>query len=128
MYRYTTAARGRHGGMAKRSPLRHRAVEVARCRVLYAILTGARQDSGLVQNAPRRRSRLGGIGGKNLSEDFQKLEDKVALQNARSDARLDSADTSSGKALEDKLAALNKGPSVEDRLAALKKQLDTPAQ
>lgn len=73
-------------------------------------------------------SALGGIGGKNLSEDFQKLEDKVALQNARSDARLDSADTSSGKALEDKLAALNKGPSVEDRLAALKKQLDTPAQ
>ena len=34
----------------------------------------------------------------------------------------------SGKALDDKLAALNKGPSVEDRLAALKKQLDTPAQ
>lgn len=73
-------------------------------------------------------SALGGIGGKNLSEDFQKLEDKVALQNARSDARLNSADTSSGKALDDKLAALNKGPSVEDRLAALKKQLDTPAQ
>ncbi|KDB06701.1 phage shock protein A, PspA [Burkholderia sp. lig30] len=71
---------------------------------------------------------LGGIGGKNLSEDFQKLEDKVALENARSDARLNSADTASGKALDDKLAALNKGPSVEDRLAALKKQLDTPAQ
>ncbi|VWC92740.1 PspA/IM30 family protein [Burkholderia lata] len=73
-------------------------------------------------------SALGGIGGKNLSEDFQKLEDKVALQNARSDARLNSADTSSGKALDDKLASLNKGPSVEDRLAALKKRLDTPAQ
>ena len=57
----------------------------------------------------RRTSRPapGGIGGKNLSEDFQKLEDKVALQNARSDARLNSADTSSGKALDDKLAALN---------------------
>ena len=71
---------------------------------------------------------LGGIGGKNLAEDFQKLEDKVALSNARSDARLDSADTKSGKALDDKLADLNRGPSVDDRLAALKKQLDTPAQ
>lgn len=71
---------------------------------------------------------LGGIGGKNLSEDFQKLEDKVALSNARSDARLNSADTNSGRALDDKLAALNKGPSVEDRLEALKKQLNTPAQ
>lgn len=71
---------------------------------------------------------LGGIGGKNLSDDFQKLEDKVALSNARSDARLNSADTNSGRALDDKLAALNKGPSVEDRLEALKKQLNTPAQ
>jgi phage shock protein A len=71
---------------------------------------------------------LGGIGGKNLAEDFQKLEDKVALSNARSDARLNSADTKSGKALDDKLADLNRGPSVDDRLAALKKQLDTPAQ
>ncbi|MFD1556304.1 PspA/IM30 family protein [Paraburkholderia silviterrae] len=71
---------------------------------------------------------LGGIGGKNLAEDFQKLEDKVNLSNARSDARINSADTASGKALEDKLAALNKGPSVDDRLEALKKQLNTPAQ
>ncbi len=71
---------------------------------------------------------LGGIGGKNLSEDFQKLEDKVALSNARSDARLNSADTNSGRALDDKLAALNKGPSVAARLEALKKQLNTPAQ
>ena len=71
---------------------------------------------------------LGGIGGKNLSEDFQKLEDKVALSNARSDARLNSADVKSGKALDDKLAELNRGPSVEDRLEALKKQLNTPGQ
>ncbi|AJK46892.1 PspA/IM30 family protein [Burkholderia plantarii] len=71
---------------------------------------------------------LGGIGGKDLSADFQKLEDKVALSNARSDARLNSADTNSGKALDDKLAALNRGPSVDDRLEALKKQLNTPAQ
>ncbi|WP_133648621.1 PspA/IM30 family protein [Paraburkholderia flava] len=71
---------------------------------------------------------IGGIGGKNLSEDFQKLEDKVALSNARSDARLNSADTKSGKALDDKLADLNRGPSVDDRLEALKKQLNTPAQ
>ena len=64
------------------------------------------------------------------NEDFRKLEDKVALSNARSDARLNSADTSSGKALDDKLAALDHGPSVEDRLEALKKQINanTPAQ
>ncbi len=43
---------------------------------------------------------LGGIGGKNLAEDFQKLEDKVALSTARSDARLNSADVKSGKALD----------------------------
>ncbi|GAB7536445.1 PspA/IM30 family protein [Burkholderia sp. 3C] len=73
-------------------------------------------------------SALGGIGGKDLSGDFQKLEDKVTLSNARSDARLNSADTNSGKALDDKLAALNRGPSVDDRLEALKKQLNTPAQ
>jgi phage shock protein A len=71
---------------------------------------------------------LGGIGGKNLDADFQKLEDKVSLSNARSDARLNSADQSSGKALDEKLAALNKGPSVDERLEALKKQLNTPAQ
>ncbi len=70
---------------------------------------------------------LGGIGGKNLSEDFQKLEDKVQLSNARSDARLNSADQKSGKALEDKLAALTRGPSVEDRLEALKKQMNHAA-
>ncbi|MEX3582934.1 MAG: PspA/IM30 family protein [Burkholderia sp.] len=71
---------------------------------------------------------LGGIGGKDLSADFQKLEDKVALSNARSAARLNSADNNSGKALDDKLAALNRGPSVDDRLEALKKKLNTPAQ
>jgi phage shock protein A len=71
---------------------------------------------------------LGGIGGKNLTQDFAKLEDKVNLSNARSDARLNSADEKSGKALEDKLADLNRGPSVEDRLAALKKQISAPTQ
>jgi phage shock protein A len=69
-------------------------------------------------------SALGGIGGQNLSEDFNKLEDKVNLSNARSDARLNSADEKSGRALDDKLADLAKGPSVEDRLAALKKQIN----
>jgi phage shock protein A len=69
---------------------------------------------------------LGGIGGKNLSGDFQKLEDKVALSGARADARLNSADTTSGKALDDRLASLDRGPSVEDRLQALKKQLNVP--
>jgi phage shock protein A len=73
-------------------------------------------------------SALGGIGGRNLAGDFQKLEDKVTMSNARSDARLNSADTKSGKALDDKLAALDRGPSVEDRLEAMKKQMNTPAQ
>lgn len=71
---------------------------------------------------------LGGIGGKNLSEDFRKLEEKVALSNARSDARLNSADAATGKSLDDKLAALNRVPSVDERLETLKKQLNTPAQ
>ncbi len=71
---------------------------------------------------------LGGIGGHSLAADFQQLEEKVALSNARSDARLNTADVSSGKALDDKLAALRGNPSVEDRLEALKKQLNPPAQ
>jgi len=66
---------------------------------------------------------LGGIGGKNLAEDFNKLEDKVNLSNARSDARLNSADQKSGKALDDKLADLNRGPSIDERLAAMKKEI-----
>ena len=41
----------------------NRAAEAARSSMRYAILTGARQDSGLVQKAPRSRSRLGGAGG-----------------------------------------------------------------
>jgi phage shock protein A len=72
-------------------------------------------------------SALGGMGGKNLSEDFQKLEDKVSLSNARADARLHSADANSGKALDDKLALLDRGPSIDDRLAALKSQLSAGA-
>ncbi|UDG82288.1 PspA/IM30 family protein [Candidatus Vallotia cooleyia] len=67
---------------------------------------------------------MGGIGDQNLSTIFQKLEDKVALQNARSDSRLNSADELSGKALDDKLAALDQAPSVEDRLEMLKNQLN----
>lgn len=67
---------------------------------------------------------LGGIGGKNLSEDFGKLEEKVNLSNARSDARLGSADEISGRSLDDKLAAMDHGPTVDERLAALKQQLD----
>ncbi|MEJ0003074.1 MAG: PspA/IM30 family protein [Pararobbsia sp.] len=70
---------------------------------------------------------LGGMGGKNLSEDFQKLENKVAMSNARSDARLNSADMKSGKVLDDQLADLQSGPSVDDRLQALKAQMTAPA-
>ncbi len=83
----------------------------------------ARQE--IAQAKDTAASVLGGIGGKNLAADFQKLEDKVQLQNARSDARLDSADEKSGKVLDDKLLALSKGPSIDDRLEALKKQVDT---
>ncbi|UDG83021.1 PspA/IM30 family protein [Candidatus Vallotia lariciata] len=67
---------------------------------------------------------LGGIGGQNFVKDFQKLEDTVALQNARSDSRLNSVNERSGKSLDDKLAALSKGNSVEDHLEALKKRID----
>lgn len=70
---------------------------------------------------------LGGIGGKDLSADFGRLEEKVNLANARSDARLGSIDQASGKSLDDRLAAVDKGPSVEDRLAALKKQIQPDA-
>jgi phage shock protein A len=70
---------------------------------------------------------LGGIGGKNLSADFDRLEEKVNLSNARSDARLGSIDQASGKTLDDRLSSIDKGPSVEDRLAALKKQMGTDA-
>ncbi|WP_216796979.1 PspA/IM30 family protein [Candidatus Vallotia tarda] len=66
---------------------------------------------------------LGGIGGQNLVKDFQELEDKVALQNARSDSRLNSANERSGKLLDDKLATLSKDSSVDDHLDALKKQI-----
>jgi phage shock protein A len=70
---------------------------------------------------------LGGIGGKDLSADFGRLEEKVNLSNARSDARLSSIDEASGKNLDDRLASIDKGPSVEDRLAALKKQIGPDA-
>lgn len=70
---------------------------------------------------------LGGIGGKDLSADFGRMEEKVNLANARSDARLGSIDQASGKSLDDRLASIDKGPSVEDRLAALKKQIGTNA-
>jgi phage shock protein A len=66
---------------------------------------------------------LGGIGGADLSADFTKLEEKIDLANARSDARLGSVDARSGRSLDDKLSALDRGPSIEDRLAALKQQI-----
>src|ERR1700761_1837735 len=101
--------RGRRNDLASRSSILQAKQEIAQAKDVAA-------------------TALGGIGGRNLSEDFQKLEDKVALSNARSDARLNSADVKSGKALDDKLAELNRGPSVEDRLEALKKQINSPAQ
>ena len=67
---------------------------------------------------------LGGIGGKNLTEDFNRLEEKAQLTSARADARLNSVDMASGKALDDRLNNLNPtGDSPEARLAALKAKM-----
>ena len=85
-------------------------------------ILGAKQEIAKAKDTAA--TALGGIGGKDLSAEFARLEDKVNLANARSDARLGSADERSGKSLDDKLAAISSGPSVDDRLAALKKQLD----
>ncbi|HEY8024071.1 MAG TPA: PspA/IM30 family protein [Burkholderiaceae bacterium] len=69
---------------------------------------------------------LGGIGGKNLTEDFNRLEEKAQLTSARADARLNSVDMASGKALDDRLNNLNPtGDSPEARLAALKAKMQT---
>ncbi len=67
---------------------------------------------------------LGGIGGKNLSEDFARLEEKAQLTSARADARLASVDAASGKSLDDRLSHVNtSGDSAESRLAALKAKM-----
>ncbi|SDV49922.1 PspA/IM30 family protein [Chitinasiproducens palmae] len=71
---------------------------------------------------------LGGIGGQNFNEDFSRLEEKVNMANARSDARLETADDLSGKTLDDKLAAMEHGPTVDERLAALKAQIGKDGQ
>jgi phage shock protein A len=72
---------------------------------------------------------LGGIGGKNLSEDFNRLEEKSQLTSARADARLASVDVASGKSLDDRLSNINpSGDSAESRLAALKAKMQKPAQ
>lgn len=84
------------------------------------ILSAKQQIAGAKDVAA---SALGGIGGKDLSGQFNALEEKVNLQNARSDARLQSADDASGKSLEDRLAAFDKGPSVDAKLEALKQKI-----
>ncbi|WP_225721686.1 PspA/IM30 family protein [Candidatus Vallotiella sp. (ex Adelges kitamiensis)] len=66
---------------------------------------------------------LGGIGSQNLAKDFRELEEKVALQNARSDSRLNSVNERIGKSLDAKLAVLSKGGSVDDCLEVLKKKI-----
>jgi phage shock protein A len=72
---------------------------------------------------------LGGIGGKNLTEDFNRLEEKAQLTSARADARLASVDLASGKSLDDRLSNLNaSGDSAQDRLAALKAKLQSNPQ
>ena len=72
---------------------------------------------------------LGGIGGKNLSEDFAKLEEKAQLTSARADARLASVDQASGKTLDDRLSHVNtSGDSAESRLAALKAKMQQAPQ
>jgi len=72
---------------------------------------------------------LGGIGGKNLTEDFNRLEERAQLTSARADARLASVDLASGKSLDDRLSNLNaSGDSAQDRLAALKAKLQSNPQ
>lgn len=68
---------------------------------------------------------LGGIGGRNLTEDFNKLEEKAQLTSARADARLASIDTQSGKSLDDRLRNVGSGDSADDRLAALKAKMQS---
>jgi phage shock protein A len=72
---------------------------------------------------------LGGIGGKNRTEEFNKLEEKAQLTSARADARLASVDVASGKSLDDRLKNLHpSGDSAESRLAALKAKMQSNAQ
>ena len=67
---------------------------------------------------------LGGIGGKNLVEDFNKLEEKAQLQSARADARLASVDVATHKSLDDRLNNIDTASdSAEARLAALKAKM-----
>ncbi|MBV8635121.1 MAG: PspA/IM30 family protein, partial [Burkholderiaceae bacterium] len=62
--------------------------------------------------------------GKNLSEDFARLEEKAQLTSARADARLSSVDQASGKSLDDRLSHVaSTGDSAESRLAALKAKM-----
>lgn len=68
---------------------------------------------------------LGGIGGKNLVEDFNKLEEKAQLTTARADARLATVDNHTGKTLDDRLNKIGTGDSADDRLAALKAKLQS---
>ena len=72
---------------------------------------------------------LGGIGGKNLSEDFNRLEEKAQLTSARADARLSSVDMASGKSLDDRLKNVNvSSDSAESRLAEFKAKMKNNAQ
>lgn len=88
-------------------------------------ILGAKQEIAKAKDVAA--TALGGLGGKDLSGDFARLEEKVNLANARSDARLGSADDASGKSLDDRLSSIDKGPSVEERLAAMKKQIGADA-
>lgn len=68
-------------------------------------------------------SAIADIGNKrNLSADFQSLEDKVAKKEARAQAAARMADQTTGKSLEDRVDALKARSSVEDRLKALKEK------
>jgi phage shock protein A len=82
--------------------------------------------SATAQATDKAASILGGIGNQaSAAERFDRLEDKVAKQEAAANARAQMASARNGDDLKDKFAALDApSTSVDNELAALKAQLN----
>lgn len=82
--------------------------------------------SATAEATDRAASILGGIGNQaSASERFDRLEDKVAKQEASANARAQMASARNGDDLKDKFASLDSPTtSVDNELAALKAQLN----
>ena len=77
--------------------------------------------SATAEATDKAASILGGIGTQaSAAEKFDRLEGKVAKQEAEANARAQMAAARNGDALKDKFAALDAPSSVDDELAALK--------